>query len=146
MVCSLSCLLAPRGNGDQASEATQSHPHRTSTKPKPRHVSHRTRDDAHPLGVIVLDATTVVGPVAANRPVPLEAGHEATASARGASGRGAVALQAHAEENGGDEEGGPGTPDETKGVAAEGGRAAVILEGVAGLNEDSAEVGVSDMQ
>lgn len=48
---------------------------------------------------------------------------------------GSIAAEAEAEEDRGDEEGGPGTPDETEGVATEGGVTAVGLEGVTSLNK-----------
>jgi hypothetical protein len=80
------------------------------------------------LRVVILDAAAVVR---AGAPAATEAEF---AAAR----RGDVILVlagAEAEENRGDEEGGPRAPGETEGVTAEAGAAAGVLEGIAGLDE-----------
>lgn len=99
-------------------------------RPGPRR---RGRPDGTALRVVVLDAAAVVGAAAG------AAG--ATAPAATARGGGAlVALDAEAEEHGGDEQRGVGAPDEAECVPAEGGVVAVLLESLAGNDKGSTRV------
>ena len=130
---SFACPLPPQAAARVLVPPLQSFSHPSQAR---RRASSRTL-----LRVVVLDTTPIVRAAAADRAVALEAGHEATAGTRRL-----VAAKAEAEENRGDEKSGPGTPDKPEGIATEGSGAAIVLEGVASLNEDSARVAVSTMR
>lgn len=104
-----------------------------STNTIPFRVPHGCRPQGRrpTLRVVVLDAAAVVARGAAHAAVPSPG---AAAVSPPAAGR-LVAAQAQEEEHGGEEEGRPGGPGEAEGVLAEGGGAAIGLEGITGLDK-----------